>query len=315
VLETNSVRNKIAALIQNIEAVIVGKREAVKHALIGLFARGHVLIEDVPGVGKTTLARALARSIDCEFRRIQFTPDLLPSDVVGVSIFDQKDGRFRFHAGPLFANVILADEINRTTPRTQSALLEAMMEFQVSVDGETHKLPNPFIVLATQNPIEYSGTYALPEAQLDRFLLRLSIGYPDRDSERMVLKGQRAANPLDTLKPVITAAEVLAVQGIVRQVGMEDALHDYIIEIATRTRHHKGLALGVSTRGAQMLQRAAQAYALIDGRNFCTPDDIKRMVLPVLGHRVIEKGRDAGASRKDADAILQEILEEVPVPI
>jgi len=189
------------------------------------------------------------------------------------------------------------------------------MEFQVSVDGETHKLPNPFIVLATQNPIEYSGTYALPEAQLDRFLLRLTIGYPDRDSERMVLKGQRATNPLDTLKPVITANEVLAVQAVVRQVGMEDALHDYIVEIANRTRNHKGLALGVSTRGAQMLQRASQAYALIDGRDFCTPDDIKRMVLPVLGHRVIEKGRDAGASRKDADSILQEIIEEVPVPI
>jgi len=315
VLEKISVRAKIAALLQNIEAVIVGKREAIKHALIGLFARGHVLIEDVPGVGKTTLARALARSIDCEFRRIQFTPDLLPSDVVGVSIFDQKEARFRFHAGPLFANVILADEINRTTPRTQSALLEAMMEFQVSVDGETHRLPNPFIVLATQNPIEYAGTYALPEAQLDRFLLRLSIGYPDRDSERMVLKGQRSANPLDTLKPVITVNEVLAIQGVVRQVAMEDALHDYIVEIANRTRVHKGLALGVSTRGAQMLQRASQAYALIDGREFCTPDDIKRMVLPVLGHRVIEKGRDAGASRKDADSILQEILEEVPVPI
>jgi MoxR-like ATPase len=309
------VRQKIAALLGNIETVIVGKREAVKHTLVGLLARGHVLIEDVPGVGKTTLARALARSIDCEFRRIQFTPDLLPSDVVGVSIFEQKESRFKFHAGPLFANVILADEINRTTPRTQSALLEAMNDFQVSVDGVTHKLPDPFIVLATQNPIEYAGTYALPEAQLDRFLLRVSIGYPDRDSERQVLKGQRAAHPLDQLKPVVTAAEVRMLQEHARQVLVKDEIVDYILEIATRTREHKGLLLGVSTRGCQMLEAAARARAMIEGRNFCTPDDIKRLAPLVLAHRLIEKGRDAGASRKDGDTILSEILDEVPVPI
>ena len=309
------IRQKIAALIANIESVIVGKREAVKYTLVGLIARGHVLIEDVPGVGKTTLARALARSIDCEFRRIQFTPDLLPSDVVGVSIFEQKEAKFKFHAGPLFANVILADEINRTTPRTQSALLEAMNDFQVSVDGITHKLPDPFIVLATQNPIEYAGTYALPEAQLDRFLLRVSVGYPDRDSERQVLKGQRLAHPLETLKPVITAAEVRVLQDHSRQVTVKDEIVDYILEIATRTREHKGLMLGVSTRGCQMLEAASRAYAMIEGRNFCTPDDIKRLAVPVLAHRLIEKGRDAGASRKDSDSILSEILEEVPVPI
>jgi len=308
-------KQKINALIANIETAIVGKRETVKHTLVGLLARGHVLIEDVPGVGKTTLARALSKSIDCQFRRIQFTPDLLPSDIVGVSVFEQKESRFKFHHGPLFANVILADEINRTTPRTQSALLEAMNDFQVSVDGTTYVLPAPFIVLATQNPIEYSGTFSLPEAQLDRFLLRVAIGYPDRDSERQVLKGQRLSHPLDALKPVITAAEVLQLQELVRQVTVHDALADYILEIASRTREHKGLTLGVSPRGCLMLYRAAQALATIEGRTFVTPDDIKRLAPPVLGHRIIEKGRDAGASRKDSDGILREILDDVPVPI
>ena len=308
-------KQKVNALLANIESTIMGKREAIKFALVGLLARGHVLLEDVPGVGKTTLARALARSIDCQFRRIQFTPDLLPSDIVGVSVFDQGEGHFKFHSGPLFANVILADEINRTTPRTQSALLEAMNDFQVSVDGVTHVLPSPFIVLATQNPIEYAGTYSLPEAQLDRFLLRVGIGYPDRDSERQILKSQRLAHPLDSLQPVITGAEVLQLQEAVRQVVMDEALSDYILEIASRTREHKGLALGVSPRGCLMLYRAAQAHAVVEGRAFCTPDDIKRLALPVLSHRVIEKGRDAGASRKDGETILGEILEEVPVPI
>jgi len=293
----------------------MGKRETVKFTLIGLLARGHVLIEDVPGVGKTTLARALAKSIDCQFRRIQFTPDLLPSDIVGVSVFEQKESRFKFHHGPLFSNIILADEINRTTPRTQSALLEAMNDFQVSVDGTTYPLPGPFMVLATQNPIEYAGTYSLPEAQLDRFLLRVSIGYPDRDSERMVLKGQKISHPLDAMKPVVTAAEVLQLQEVVRQVIVNDGLADYILEIASRTREHKGLTLGVSPRGCLMLYRAAQACAVIEGRNYCTPDDIKKLAQPVLGHRIIEKGRDAGANRKDSDAILREILDDVPVPI
>ncbi len=310
-----AVRQKISALISNIEAAILGKRETVKFTLVGLLAGGHILIEDVPGVGKTTLARALARSIDCEFRRIQFTPDMLPSDVVGISVFDQKETRFKFHHGPLFANVVLADEINRTSPRTQSALLEAMNDAQVSVDGITHPLPRPFMVLATQNPIEYAGTYSLPEAQLDRFLLRVPIGYPDRDSERNILKGHRLARPIDNMKPVITAAEVVQLQQIVDQVSMVDAISDYILEIATRTREHKGLALGVSTRGCQMLKWAAQAHAVVEGRNFCTPDDVKRLARPVLGHRIIEKGRDAGGSRKDSDSILAEILEEVPVPI
>ena len=306
---------KLAALLANIESVIMGKREAVKCTLTGLLARGHVLIEDVPGVGKTTLARALAKSIACDFHRIQFTPDLLPSDIMGVSIFEQKEGRFKFHRGPIFANVVLADEINRTTPRTQSALLEAMNDFQVSIDGVSYKLPDPFIVLATQNPIEYAGTYALPEAQLDRFLLRVSLGYPDRETERQVLKTQRLHHPLDDLKPVITAAEVQRLQEQVRKVRVDDALADYILEIAARTRESKALSLGVSIRGCLMLERAAQAYAVIEGRDYCRPDDIKRLAPAVLGHRIIEKGRDAGASRKDSDAILGEILEDVPVPI
>ena len=310
-----AVRQKLNALLANIESTIMGKREAIQFTLVGLLARGHVLLEDVPGVGKTTLARALAKSIDCQFRRIQFTPDLLPSDIMGVSVFDRREDSFKFHPGPLFANVILADEINRTTPRTQSALLEAVNDFQVSVDGVTHPLPSPFIVLATQNPIEYAGTYSLPEAQLDRFLLRVAIGYPDRDSERQIVKSQRLAHPLDSLKPVITAAEVLQLQETVRQVAVDETLLDYILEIAARTREHKGLALGVSPRGCLMLYRAAQANAVIAGRVFCTPDDIKHLALPVLSHRIIEKGRDAGASRRDGETILSEILEEVPVPI
>ncbi|HEY3323205.1 MAG TPA: MoxR family ATPase [Planctomycetota bacterium] len=308
-------KKHIAALLGNIGAAIMGKREAVKLTIVGILARGHVLIEDVPGVGKTTLARALAKSIDCQFRRIQFTPDLLPSDIVGVSVYEQAEGRFKFHTGPLFANIILADEINRTTPRTQSALLEAMNDFQVSVDGTTYPLPSPFMVLATQNPIEYAGTYTLPEAQLDRFLLRVVIGYPDRDSERQIVRSQRLSHPLDALKPVITVADMLQLQDVTRQITVNDGLVDYILEIAARTREHKGLALGASPRGCLMLYRAAQAYALVEGRGYCTPDDIKRLVVPVLGHRIIEKGRDAGASRRDGEAILREILEEVPVPI
>jgi MoxR-like ATPase len=310
-----SVRAKVQTLIQNIEKVIVGKTDTVKFVLVGLLARGHILIEDVPGVGKTTLARALAKSIDCEFRRIQFTPDLLPSDVVGVSVFDQKESRFKFHQGPLFANVVLADEINRTAPRTQSALLEAMNDFQVSVDGVTHALPGPFIVLATENPIEYAGTYPLPEAQLDRFMLRVSLGYPDRDSEREMLKRNRGSHPLEKLESVIHAREVQELQQIVRGVALQDSLLDYILEIATKTRDAKGFALGVSPRGCEMLRDAARAYAVLEGREYVLPDDIKKLAPAVLGHRVISRNRDIGGGRKEADTLLAEIIDEVPVPI
>lgn len=310
-----TVRERVAALAANIEKVIVGKHDAVRYILVALLARGHVLIEDVPGVGKTTLARALAKSIDCRFRRIQFTPDLLPSDVVGVSVFDQNESKFKFHPGPLFANVVLTDEINRTTPRTQSALLEAMNSFQVSVDGETHILPKPFMVLATENPIEYAGTYPLPEAQLDRFLLRLSMGYPDRDSEFELLKGHKIEHPLDRLGSVISAGEVLQLQAVVREVNVDDDLARYIVELANKTREAKGLALGVSPRGCEGLFRSAQAHAVLEGRKFVIADDIKKLVIPVWGHRVIEKGRDAGGHRKDAENILAEILEDVAVPL
>jgi MoxR-like ATPase len=309
-----TVREKIAILVTNIEKAIVGKRESVKMVLVGLLARGHLLIEDVPGVGKTTLARALAKSLDCQFRRLQFTPDLLPSDLVGVSIFDQAESQFRFHPGPIFANVILADEINRTTPRTQSALLEALNDFQVSVDGVTHALPQPFIVMATENPIEYAGTYPLPEAQLDRFLLRVTLGYPDRDSERAMVKSQKLAHPLDSLQPVVSEKEVLQLQEITRQVTVDETLVNYILEIAARTRDSKALALGVSPRGCLMLYRAAQAHAVIEGRKYVIPDDVKRLASAVLCHRIIEKSREAGG-RRDADNILSEILEDVPVPL
>ncbi len=310
-----TVSERVAILTANIEKVIVGKHDAVRQVLVGLLARGHVLIEDVPGVGKTTLARALAKSIACDFCRIQFTPDLLPSDIVGVSVFDQQSSRFKFYPGPLFANIVLTDEINRTTPRTQSALLEAMNAFQVSVDGQTHKLPEPFMVLATENPIEYAGTYALPEAQLDRFLLRVSMGYPDRDSEFQMLKGHKLQHPLERLQPVVSAQEILQLQGIVREVSFDDDLARYIVELANKTREAKGLALGVSPRGCEGLYRAAQAHAVLDGRKFVIADDIKRLVLSVWGHRVIEKGRDAGGHRKDAENVLSEILEEVAVPL
>ncbi len=305
---------RIARLIENVERAIHGKRPVIEQLLVGLFARGHVLIEDVPGVGKTTLARALSLSIACEFRRIQFTPDLLPSDVIGVSIFDQKQSAFVFHEGPLFANIVLADEINRTAPRTQSALLEAMNAFQVSVDGHTHKLPQPFMVLATDNPIEYAGTYPLPEAQLDRFLLRLRIGYPDRESELKMLRGHLKAHPVDSLEPVLSGRQVRALQDAVSEVKISEALCGYILDLARRTRSHKGLTLGVSPRGVKSLARAAQAAALIAGRAYVVPDDIKGLVGPVLAHRVVAKHRDIGGHRS-AESILGEIVDTLDVPL
>jgi MoxR-like ATPase len=305
----------INTILASIEHVILGKRETIRMLLVGLISRGHVLIEDVPGVGKTMLARALARSIDSEFRRIQFTPDLLPSDIVGVSVYDQKNSKFEFHPGPIFANVILADEINRTTPRTQSSLLEAMSDYQVSVDGETRKLPHPFIVLATQNPIEYAGTYPLPEAQLDRFLMKIRIGYPDKEHEMNVLKSQRGGHPIDDLKPVVTGDQILELQREVQDITVDDSLSSYILDLAAYTRQHKNALLGVSTRGALMLYRAAQARALINGRTFVTPDDIKILADPVWSHRIIEKSGAAGPGRSRGGDLLRETLGAVPVPV
>jgi MoxR-like ATPase len=305
-------RDLMSRLEANIAGCLVGKRDVVRLVVVALLARGHLLIEDVPGVGKTTLAAALARSIGGEFRRIQFTSDMLPSDILGVSIWQPGRGEFTFQPGPLFANVVLADEINRTTPKTQSSLLEAMNEFQVSLDHTTHPLPRPFMVLATQNPHEYAGTYALPESQLDRFLLRIRIGYPELDEEKGILRGG-AADP-NALKAVLTPDEVLQLQDAADRVRSDESLLDYIMAVVTATRLSSLLALGVSPRGSRALLRAARAYALLDGRDYLVPDDVKRLAVPVLAHRVIAAASDGAAAAIDGEAVVRAILEDVSVP-
>jgi MoxR-like ATPase len=283
--------------------------------LAGLLARGHVLIEDVPGVGKTVLARSLARSINCHFSRIQLTPDLLPSDILGVSVFNQDKQTFDFKAGPIFANIVLADEINRTTPRTQSSLLEAMNDASVSVEGNTMKLPQPFMVIATQNPFEFEGTYLLPENQLDRFLLRIELGYPEREREKDILRQQPSRFKLEHLDPVMTVDEVLALQGQAAQVRVDPMLLDYMMDIIAATRTHEQLHTGISPRGGLALMQATQAYALVDGRDYVTPDDIKRLVIPVCAHRVITKNRMSNGDITTATRILQGVLQQVPSPV
>ena len=285
--------------------------------MVTLLARGHLLIEDVPGVGKTTLAHSFARSLNCSFKRIQFTSDLLPSDIIGLSVFNQHSREFEFRAGPVFANIVLADEINRTTPKTQSSLLEAMNDAQVSVENHTHPLPRPFMVIATQNPVEYQGTFPLPESQLDRFLIRLHMGYPNAEDEKRILTARRVVGRADEIGPVLTAEEVLALQEEAGRVTMDDALTDYLMAIVTATRSRPDLDLGVSTRGAVFLYRAAQAMALVEGRTYCLPDDVKRLVIPVFAHRiVVNPGIEAfGRRTDDAKDILTEILEQVPVPL
>jgi MoxR-like ATPase len=308
---------KIRLLQAAVEAVIKGKPEAVRLAIVTMIAGGHLLIEDVPGVGKTTLAHSLARAIDCTFQRIQFTSDLLPSDVIGLSIFNQKTGAFEWKPGPVFANVVLADEINRTTPKTQSALLEAMAEKQITVEGATHQLPSPFIVLATQNPIEHHGTYPLPESQLDRFMLRLRIGYPDVAFEQEILRDREHRDPLDELEPVMTASEVTALQKSVSEVSVDDALVEYLMRIVEATRSTEMLDLGVSPRGTLALFRAAQALALTEEREFCLPDDIKRLVIPVFAHRVVVSTRFSSSLRRseESESVLREIMKTVSVPL
>lgn len=310
----------VAQLQRSIARAIYGKEEAIQLALITLLARGHLLIEDVPGVGKTTLAQALAKSFHCSFQRIQFTSDLLPSDVLGVSVYNPESREFEFRSGPIFANVVLADEINRTTPRTQSALLEAMNEAQVSIDGKTLTLPQPFLVIATQNPVEHHGTYPLPESQLDRFLMRIKMGYPSPETEREILRkrvGVLGENPLDGLEPVADVSEVLAMQDSVAQIKVDTSLHDYALDIVNRTRNSEQLALGVSPRGTLMLQRAAQARAFLDGRDYCLPDDFKQLAVPVFSHRVVASSRHASLQKKSetTESVLREIVESVPVPL
>jgi MoxR-like ATPase len=301
-------------LLENVGLVVLGKPEVIRLAVVALLAEGHVLIEDVPGVGKTLLARALAASIDCSFRRIQFTPDLLPSDVLGSSIYHAPTGEFVFKPGPLFANVILADEINRTTPRTQSALLEAMSDRQVSVEGQTYPLSLPFIVLATQNPYEFEGTYVLPESQLDRFMLRLRMGYPIRAEERKVFASHRDGEPVAALGHVLTGAEVLRLQQGVRMVQVDDAITEYLLEIVHATRRSEDLHVGVSTRGALTLYRAAQSLALVSGRHYVVPDDIKALVVPVLAHRVVGKSFLQAGEFGAAEAIIRDIVDRIRVP-
>ena len=304
----------IERLRDNIRTVFLGHPRAVDLLLTGLIARGHVLIEDVPGVGKTVLARSLAKSIRCNFSRIQLTPDLLPGDVLGVSVFDVKTGQFEFKPGPVFANIILADEINRTTPRTQSALLEAMAEEQVSVENRTFPLQRPFMVVATQNPFEFEGTYHLPENQLDRFLLRISVGYPERANEHRILTTQPGRNVLDKLEPVMAAADVIELQDRSPNIKLDPAIVDYILDLVEATRESDELHLGVSPRGALALTQASQASALLNGRDFVTPDDVKGLFLPVCAHRVISKTYLHNGDSNATERVLQAILDRTATP-
>jgi len=312
---TTELQSLVVELENNIRRVVLGKPQVVRMCLAALLAGEHVLLEDVPGVGKTLVGKALARSVDGRFCRIQFTPDLLPSDIVGSSVFIAKTSEFTYNQGPIFANLVLADEINRAPPRTQSALLEAMSDRQVSVDGNTHKLPEPFMVIATQNPFEYEGTYPLPESQLDRFLLRLSVGYPDRDDERQVLLTHRRGEPVDDLQPVLNCESVRSLQHNVREIEVEDSINDYLLDIVDATRRSDDLQVGVSTRGVICLYRASQAWALLHGRSYVVPDDVKTLAVPVLGHRVLPSGYYQSSARRElVEDIIARIVDATPTP-
>jgi len=304
----------IEPLQANIRRVVLGKEDVVRLVVVALLAGEHVLLEDVPGVGKTLVGKALARSLAGEFRRIQFTPDLMPSDITGSSIYDAGTRQFSFEQGPIFANVVLADEINRATPRTQSALLEAMSERQVSADGQTHPLPEPFMVIATQNPVEFEGTYPLPESQLDRFLLRISVGYPGQEVELEVLGTHRSGEPVDGLEPALDCAQVNQLRAAVREVEVDEAIGRYLLAVVEATRRCDDLHVGISTRGALALYRASQAAALVAGRSYVVPDDVKQLAVPVLAHRVIPKGYLHGDQREAIEALIERLVEEVPVP-
>jgi MoxR-like ATPase len=308
---------RAAALEDALRKVIRGKDDVLRLALVCVFARGHLLIEGVPGVGKTTLGQALARALDCNFQRVQFTSDMLPSDLLGISIYSAIEQQFEFKRGPVFTNVLLADEINRTTPKTQSALLEAMSEGQVTVDAHSYPLSQPFLVIATQNPVEHHGTYPLPESQLDRFLVRAQMGYPDGDAEREILRSEAGAAQLEHLRPVLSGADVLEMQNAVTRVRVDDSLVNYTLQIVRKTRESEHLALGVSPRGSQMLYRAAQAMAFLDRRDFCIPEDFKPLVVPVFAHRVVVNALYSSTLKKSdqADQVIREIVETVPVPM
>ncbi|HEV7891420.1 MAG TPA: MoxR family ATPase [Pyrinomonadaceae bacterium] len=309
---------RVALLQSAVEHVIKGKADAVRLSIVTLLAGGHLLVEDVPGVGKTTLAQALARAIDCTFQRIQFTSDLLPSDVIGLSIFNERTGEFEFRHGPVFANIVLADEINRTTPKTQSALLEAMAEGHVTVEGHTHRLRAPFMVVATQNPVEHHGTYPLPESQVDRFMLRLRIGYPAFDVEKEILRERERGDPLEMVRPVMSGEDVVELQQAVNSVSVDEALVDYLMRVVAATRDSETLDLGVSPRGTLALFRAAQALALTEGRDYCLPDDIKRLILPVFAHRLVVNSRFSSSLHRrseEAEEVLREIMKTVSVPL
>jgi MoxR-like ATPase len=304
----------VRRIIANVEGAVLGKPQTIKLSVVALLAGGHILLEDAPGLGKTSLARALSKSLGCRFVRMQFTPDLLPSDILGSSVYRPATGDFEFRPGPIFTNVLLADEINRTTPRNQSALLEAMSERQVSIEGLTHQLQEPFLVIATQNPYEFEGTYPLPENQLDRFMMCLSVGYPDRKAELEILQRHRSGQPVDSLSAVTNADEVLELQKLVQAVNVENSLAEYMLELTTRTRSHAELTLGVSTRGALTLYRAAQAIAFVEGRNYVIPDDIKQVAIPVLAHRVVCRGVLREGHRQRATQILKSLMDSIAVP-
>src|SRR5277367_46157 len=316
--ETASAVSHRATQLENaLRKVIRGKDDILRLALVSIFAKGHLLIEGVPGVGKTTLGQALARALDCTFQRVQFTSDMLPSDVLGISIYSAIEQRFEFKRGPVFTNVLLADEINRTTPKTQSALLEAMNESQVTIDAHSYPLPQPFLVIATQNPVEHHGTYPLPESQLDRFLMRVRMGYPDSSAEREILRSEAGTSKLEAMQPVLSGADVLEMQQAVTKVRVDESLVSYALAIVRKTRESEQFSLGVSPRGSQMLYRAAQAMAFLEGRNFCTPEDFKPLVVPVFAHRVAVSGLYASTLKKSeqSDQVLRDLIEDVPVPI
>ncbi len=311
----DSTQDFLERLVKNVESVVLGKHDVVEMMLVALLSDEHVLLEDVPGVGKTLAAKAVSKSIDGQFSRIQFTPDLLPSDIVGSSIYNASSGTFSFSAGPIFANVVLADEINRAPPRTQSALLEAMSEGQASIDGKTYPMPDPFLVIATQNPFEFEGTYLLPESQLDRFLIRIEVGYPSREAERDVLTSHNLGEPVDQLKSVVSLSDVRSAQQSVRKVQFEASVLDYLQDIIEATRKSNDLQVGVSTRGALSYYRACQSLATVKNRKFVTPDDVKSLAIPVIAHRVLPKGFAAGSDRKLVEATVKKMINAVKVPV